>query len=151
MTDRWLVIRVELLFGAAEEFDPPPGRDFLVAAYDTFGELADAINSAFARWDVSHLHEFRLTDGRTIGLAEEDDQNVEDETNVELGDAVKVGDSFTYVFDLGDDWTHRCTVLRDDFDPEEEFGGPPDSSPVPIFGWGMIPDQYGRITPDDDD
>jgi len=144
----WLVVRVELLSGATEDLYPPPGRDFLVAPYDTFGELAEAINSAFARWDLSHLHEFRLDGDRAIGIVEADDQDVEDEANIEVGETVKVGDTFTYIFDFGDDWTHRCTVLRDDFDPKEEFGEPPESSPVPVFGWGTIPDQYGRNTPE---
>jgi hypothetical protein len=53
------------------------------------------------------------------------------------------GDSFDYTFDFGDDWRHRLTVEPEKADPLEEYGAKP-SSPVPIWGWGMIPDQYWR-------
>jgi len=61
--------------------------------------------------------------------------------------ALGAGDSFTYMFDFGDGWEHQCTVLRDDADPVEEYGRAPDEI-VPIFGWGTLPDQYGRSEPD---
>lgn len=56
--------------------------------------------------------------------------------------------TFEYVFDLGDEWTHRCEVRAVGVNPMEEFGDEP-TGPVPLFGWGSIPDQYGRLTPDD--
>jgi len=59
----WLQIRVDLLGTAASDLDPCPGRILIVAPAHTFEELADAINQAFARWDLSHLHEFELADG----------------------------------------------------------------------------------------
>lgn len=52
--------------------------------------------------------------------------------------------SFVYVFDLGDDWRHRCEIQSVDVDPAEAYGTLPDT-PVPIWGWGWFPDQYGRI------
>lgn len=58
------------------------------------------------------------------------------------------GSAFEYVFDLGDDWRHRCEVQSTDVDPEEEYGAPLDQ-PVPIWGWGWIPDEYGRVTEDE--
>ena len=33
--------------------------------------------------------------------------------------AVKPGEEFVYVFDLGDDWRHRCVVDTDKVDPHE--------------------------------
>ena len=51
--------------------------------------------------------------------------------------------SFDYTFDFGDDWRHRCAVGPEKADPEEEYGEKP-SAPVAIWGWGAIPDQYGR-------
>jgi len=41
------------------------------------------------------------------------------------------------------------TVLRGKVDPTQESGV---ASPeiVPVFGWGTIPDQYGRTTPEND-
>ena len=54
-----------------------------------------------------------------------------------------LGEEFEYVFDLGDNWRHRCVVEREKADPVEEYGALPDR-PVAIWGWGSIPDQYGR-------
>jgi hypothetical protein len=53
------------------------------------------------------------------------------------------------VFDLGDNWQHRCTVEREKGDPLEKYGEVP-KAPVAIWGWGSIPDQYGRRGFDDD-
>jgi hypothetical protein len=52
-------------------------------------------------------------------------------------------------FDLGDHWRHRCVVERDKADPVKEYGHVPDR-PVAIWGWGSIPDQYGRVSFDGD-
>src|SRR5439155_14019941 len=59
----WYVVRVELLSGLGEEFDPPSGRDFLVSPQHSFRQFANAINQAFARWDLGHLYAFRFADG----------------------------------------------------------------------------------------
>jgi len=53
------------------------------------------------------------------------------------------------VFDLGDNWQHRCTVEPKKGDPLEEYGIVP-KGPVAIWGWGSIPDQYGRRSFDDE-
>jgi len=42
----------------------------IVGPSHTFEQFAEAIDAAFARWDLSHLHEFELTDGRRIGYLE---------------------------------------------------------------------------------
>lgn len=49
---------------------PSPGRVFIVGPSHSFSGLADAINQAFARWDLAHLHEFELADGRRIDRSE---------------------------------------------------------------------------------
>ena len=48
-----------------------------------------------------------------------------------------------YVFDFGDDWTHLCTVGPERADPVKAYGMVP-TRPAAIFGWGDLPDQYGR-------
>ena len=74
-----------------------------------------------------------------------------DEATETLGAAsLKVGETFEYVFDLGDSWEYDCTVFRINVDPHEELGATPHGI-VPVFGWGAIPDQYGRIRPDTDE
>ena len=50
---------------------------------------------------------------------------------------------FLFTFDLGDNWTHRGVVGKEKVDPVEVLGIRPDR-PLPYWGWGTIPDQYGR-------
>jgi hypothetical protein len=134
----WLRIRVDLLGGGGIECDPPPGRIFVVGPSHTFEQLAIAIDAAFARWDLSHLHEFELADGRL------------DHAKLQVCRTVKPGDEFEYVFDLGDNWRHRCVVDPGKADPLVEYGVVP-GGPVAIWGWGSIPDQYGRESFDGDE
>jgi hypothetical protein len=54
-----------------------------------------------------------------------------------------------YVFDLGDDWAHLCTVGAQRIDPVEALGILP-GMPLPYWGWGDIPDQYRRQWDGDD-
>jgi Plasmid pRiA4b ORF-3-like protein len=143
-------VRVELLHGRGIELEPPPGRIMLVGPRHTFAELAEAIDAAFARWDLSHLHLFELGDGRFLGAPDDDGFGppTVDDASLRVPDTVREGETFTYVFDLGDDWTHRCTVEARGVDPIDAYGIVPEL-PVPIWGWGSIPDQYGRRTSDD--
>jgi Plasmid pRiA4b ORF-3-like protein len=146
----WLRIRVDLLGGCDIECDPPPGRVFIVGPSHTFEQFAEAIDAAFARWDLSHLHEFELGDGRKIGYPD-DEYAPElvwlDHAQLKVARETKPGDEFTYTFDFGDNWEHRCVVESEKADPTEEYGLVP-PAPVPIWGWGWIPDQYGRRSAD---
>lgn len=45
---------------------PRPGRVFAAARSHTFATLADAIDTAFARWDRAHLYAFKLADGTRV-------------------------------------------------------------------------------------
>lgn len=51
--------------------------------------------------------------------------------------------------DLGGDWTHQCVVGEVKVDLLEVLGIRPDA-PLPYWGWGSIPDQYGRRWATDD-
>ena len=98
---------------------------------------------------ISHLHEFELAGGRRIGFVDPDpfegQIEVEGQEAVKVAQAVEPGDEFEFVFDFGDRWRHRCGVLAGEADPREEYGaGPLPKRPVPTWGWGSIPDQYGR-------
>src|SRR5439155_631024 len=89
--------------------DPTPGRVFLVGPSHSFEQFASAIDAAFARWDLSHLHTFELSDGRRIGYP--DDEFAPelvwlDHTKLKVTKEVKPGEEFTYVFDLGDHRLH---------------------------------------------
>jgi hypothetical protein len=142
----WLRIRVDLLGGGGIECDPSPGRVFIVGPSHSFERFAEAIDAAFARWDLSHLHSFELSDGRLIGYPDdtfEPDVVWLDHAKLRVAREVKPGEEFEYVFDLGDNWRHRCVVEPGKADPLEEYGEVPDR-PVVTWGWGWIPDQYGR-------
>lgn len=159
MARTWLSVRVELLGGRGDEPWPWPGRIFAVGPTHTFMDLADAINTAFARWDRAHLSQFVLADGRIV---------TDEETGLEATSSIggpitealdivtaKVmktldpGAAFEYTFDFGDNWTHRCLIGEDLVDPVEVLGIRP-AAPLPYRGWGNIPDQYGRRWEDDD-
>jgi hypothetical protein len=149
----WLSIQVDLVSGRGERYWPRPGRIFAAARSHSFSQLADAINAAFARWDLAHLYQFVLTDGRRIGQPEFNDFDEEDEELID-GDRTKLstlkpGEQFLYEFDFGDSWLHLCTVAQAPIDPATELGVKP-TEPLPYWGWGVIPDQYGRRWAEDD-
>lgn len=138
-------IRVDLVSGRADELWPRPGRIFAAARSHTFNQRGTAIDDAFARWDRSHLHQFYLADGPRIGdpkWADDVDDEVLDAARLTLG-RLKAGDQFVYEFDLGDSWLHRCAIAPRRIDPTEQLGIVP-TRPLPCWGWGTIPDQYGR-------
>jgi hypothetical protein len=65
---------VILISKAGQELVDPPGRDLLMNSTHTFADLASAIDRGFARWDLSHLHEFRFADGRRVIMMEGADE-----------------------------------------------------------------------------
>jgi Plasmid pRiA4b ORF-3-like protein len=148
----WLQIQVELEGGAGVTCDPPPGRVVLVGPGHTFLQLAETIDDAFARWDLAHLHAFELPDGRFVGLPDSGPPfgaapRWLDHRAIEVLGAVAPGDRFAYTFDLTEAWRHDCRVLDETIDPLELFGERP-VRPAITFGWGWIPDQYGREAAD---
>ena len=146
----WLSIRVDLVEGGGRSFWPRPGRILAAARTHTFADLAEAIDDAFARWDRAHLYEFRLLDGTRIGLPEHDwcEEACLDGRRTKLS-RLETGADFLYVFDFGDGWHHLCTVGKQRIDPLDELGIVP-TKPLPHWGWGEIPDQYGRRWAEDD-
>lgn len=159
MARTWLSVTVELLGGRGSELWPWPGRVFAIGPSHTFQQFADAINTAFARWDRSHLSMFTLADGRVVA----DEETGAEMTAAPIGpvlaplkiltarvsETVAPGAEFQFTFDLGDNWTHRCLVGPEKIDPYQVLGVLPDR-PLPYWGWGDIPDQYGRRWADDD-
>jgi Plasmid pRiA4b ORF-3-like protein len=142
-----LAITVELVHGVHPgDLWPRPGRVLIAARITTFEQLGNAIDDAFARWDHNHLHEFTLADGTMITPARwwdgEEPEGSLNGANVRLG-RLRPGEQFAYTFDLGDNWQHLCTVAPQRADPLETLGIIPDR-PLPCWGWGDIPDQYGR-------
>jgi len=159
MDKRWPSIRVDLIGGRGQILDPRPGRTFAVPPSCTFDEFGEAIDLAFARWDLSHLRQFTLEDG-TLVVDEETADELRASAlgggtiprivplSAKVSRHTKVGSRFRYVFDLGDDWTHACTVQKH-VNPLEVSGDNP-ARPTAYLGWGTIPDQYGRRWESDD-
>ncbi|MGO1539220.1 MAG: hypothetical protein ACTHW3_07585 [Leucobacter sp.] len=159
MARTWLSVSVELLGGRGEDLWPRPGRIFAVGPSHTFEDLAEAINVAFARWDMSHISEFTLADGT---LVSDPDSGLEllasiggpislplDISTTKVARTLKFRDEFQFIFDLGDGWTHRCVIEDHRVDPVEVLGIRP-KKPLAYWGWGAIPDQYGRRWSHDD-
>lgn len=148
----WLTVRVVLL---GRDGDPPgaeAGRVLLVRADHTFAEFADAVDTAFARWDLTPPHAFSVAGRRLWSDVTVADGRgrAEPSTAVQVGEVgLRAGSTFRYLFDLGERWDHFCEVERVDVDPLAEYGDEPEQ-PVPVFGWGTIADQYGREREDDD-
>ena len=121
----------------------------LVGPHHIFKDLAEEIDRAFARWDLAHLHEFEFPDGRRYGIPDDEyGQPIIDYEQVKVSAVVRKGAMFFYVFDLGDNWRHRCRVVGSNLNPVEVAGIVPER-PIPVWGWGSIPDQYGRRWEDD--
>ena len=153
MARTWLAIEVELLGGRGRDCDPPPGRVMIVGPSHTFAQFAEVIDQAFARWYLSHLHEFGLPDGRLVGYPDdtyEPDLVWLDHAKLKVAREVKPGTEFSYVFARGDSWRHRCWIQESKVDPIEAYGVVP-AMPVAVWGWGSIPDQYGRRSRDGQD
>ncbi len=152
MTRTWLSIRVDLVEGHGEHLWPRPGRIFAAARTHTFQQLADAIDDAFARWDRSHIQEFTLGDRTRLCMPDPfwdiENEKTEDFRHVKLS-RLRPGEQFVYVFDLGDNWAHLCTIGPERIDPTETLGIVP-GDPLPYWGWGDIPDQYRRRWDGDD-
>ncbi len=147
----WLHIEVRLTGNRRLALDPPPGRVLLCHVEHTFADLADGIDTAFGRWDPVHIHEFEV-DGRTFVGGALDDEG--DDATIYTEDVAldelkgRPGLTFRYLFDPGEGWTHDCEVVATDVevDPDDEL-----DDVVPVYGWGSIPDQYGRDVPEDFD
>lgn len=145
MARPWLSIRVDLVEGGGHaSIWPRPGRIFAAARRHTFAALATAIDDAFARWDRAHLHRFtprRRHPDRPTRLEGDDDWGhappLTDGRRLTLG-RPSGDEQFLYTFDLGDDWTHLCTVAPARIDPLQTVGNAPDT-PLPYWGWARSP------------
>ncbi|MFF5175917.1 hypothetical protein ACFY3U_25285 [Micromonospora sp. NPDC000089] len=133
--------------GRGQDWWPRPGRVFAAGAAHTFAELAEAIDVAFGRWDLGHLRMFVLPGQVELSWSAWRDgpafPGTLDGRSCRL-DLLRPGDSFAYLFDLGADWTHLCTVR-----PADEACPVAPGAPRPLRGWGLLPDQYGRRLPDE--
>jgi hypothetical protein len=129
-------IEVQLMSGSHLPEGWMPGRWFQAPGSATLLELGEAIDASLGRWDLGHERSFAIGE-RTHKVGGEGDAN--ETTLDQLG--LTAGSTFTYVFDLGDEWIHHCLV-RNVAPDLMTFGRKPDR-PVAVYGWGSMPDQYG--------
>ena len=98
------------------------------------------------------MHKFTLADGVEITALDQWDGEAP-EGSLESAQTrlsqLAPGEQFAYLFDFGDNWAHLCTVAVPRVDPLDELGIVP-AAPLPYFGWGEMPDQYGRRWDSDD-
>lgn len=144
----WMTLRFVLTSRGGEPLSHPPGRVVLAHADHTFADVADCVDPAFGRWDLSPDHRFTLPD-RVVSSADEfEDVDASDELTLTEG-GLRLGSTFTYEFDPDERWQHAGEVTDHDIDPLDLYDDEPDD-PVCIDGWGVLPDQYGRHREDDD-
>src|SRR5688500_12861940 len=74
----WMTIRVDLIGRQGERLQPPPGRILLAHPDHVFAELADAVDNAFGRWDITPLHEFTIGGRRVLPGGDPDDTDAAD-------------------------------------------------------------------------
>lgn len=98
---------------ALEGSKPPIWRRFLVADSVSLAQLHDILQVVMG-WEGGHLHEFDRG-GERIGLPDPDFDGGEltDERKVRLNQLLKLErDYLKYVYDFGDDWSHRITLEK---------------------------------------
>lgn len=134
---------MDLVAGRGEILRPAPGRVMLVPPTATFADLGLGVDLALGRWDVTRRRSFRTG---WHGRHERRDTAIgELGPDVVVHGAVSKGLRFEYAFDDDEKWVHECLV--EDFVARRETQGLA-PIPVPILGWGTIPDQFGRDTPE---
>jgi Plasmid pRiA4b ORF-3-like protein len=139
-------LQVVLVSGAHLPEGWMPGRVFAAPGNCVLWELAVAIDASLGRWDLTHERDFTVKGKRIDGDAEA--RGADRFTLDSLG--LARGDVFEYEFDLGDSWVHRCLVLNVAPDLYKQWEGWRPEAPSPLYGWGSLPDQYGRETDTDD-
>jgi len=99
-----------------EDIKPAVSRRFAVPGKMTLGRLHEVIQVVMG-WTNSHLHEFKIK-GRCYGMIDDDmdwgsSKKTFDEWGTTLCDVVSDPDTkFTYMYDFGDGWQHRCKVMK---------------------------------------
>jgi Plasmid pRiA4b ORF-3-like protein len=120
---------------------PKIWRRFAVPDYLSLDRLHDVIQIVMG-WTDSHTHEFFIKDEHYTETPEPGDAATEEGGVILAGLDLKKGDTFSYVYDWGDEWRHLVTLEEKHSDssryedpiacidgemacPLEDVGGPP--------------------------
>lgn len=142
MAELWLRIEVVLTAGDGGPVVPSPGRVMVVPPSATLDEFGLAVDIAFGRWDTMRDRSFTR---QTLARKSQRRRDRHLSPDAVLASVLSVGDHFVYVFDSDRGWTHECLVEEALEDDDTTDLAP---IPVPLVGWGAIPDQDGRMTRD---
>ena len=104
--ERFFLLKVQLL-----GFKPPIWRRILISNKARFSDLHYEIQEKFG-WDNDHLAGFFAGKGYTGELCSTEDFPGSFTPDPKLYRYLRVGVSFGYIFDFGDDWRHRITVEK---------------------------------------
>jgi hypothetical protein len=153
MPRTWLSVRVDLVSGRGEDLWPRPGRLFAAARAMTFGQFAAAIDDAFGRWDLAHLHTVELTDG-TLLIGPGDNW---DDPPQAVRSSAATGRScpaWPWASSSPTPSTSATTgpicarsAISSSIRTRRSGGAGPAGG---VLGWGSLPDQYGRRFDEDD-
>lgn len=111
--DRWppnvgdaFLLRVSL-----NDIEPEIWRRFVAPVALSLSELHEVLQIVMG-WTNSHMHGFEANDLRFEPPHSDNLVTAIDERAVTLGAVTRVGASFTYRYDFGDDWEHEVRVER---------------------------------------
>jgi hypothetical protein len=124
MSRSWPSNPIELVQGRGEDCWPRPGPIFAAGRTHTFGQLATAIDDAFARGNAPTCTSSGWP--TAPGSADPTSQKTSTTTcSTSAGSPLgrlKPAEQFAYEFDFGDSWTHLCTIATRRIDPLETLG-----------------------------
>lgn len=111
---------------AIDGIHPPIWRKIALDGEMTLRTLHHVIQAAFG-WTDSHLHEFvveeqtysMLDNENVLDTIEEIDQIPLDDRKAKLQRLVYPGQTFTYLYDFGDSWTHVIKVEKIETRPQK--------------------------------
>lgn len=103
-----LTLRISL-----DSVTPEVWRTIMVPESLPLTRLHDVIQAAMG-WDDSHLHSYKFGDTEyTDKQLNPESDWADDEGKMTLKKAVlSVGDTFSYTYDMGDNWKHTITVVE---------------------------------------
>ena len=116
----------------------------LVPPTATFDDFGLGVDLALGRWDITRPRSFRTGwhgrhERRGAGPGDLPPDRL-------MHVAVAKGTQFEYLFDDDEKWIHEC-VVEELVGRRLTDGRPP--IPVPLLGWGSVPDQFGRTSPEE--
>jgi hypothetical protein len=142
-------MKLILLKVTLEGIDPPIWRQIKISSDATLLDLHYVIQNAF-RWTNSHLFLFKIGSMKFVHTQdwEEDSYRFQAAELASLGGfipkLVSKGSTFSYIYDMGDDWVHEILVENIEDSPKTLFGaicldgkraGPPENI-------GSVPGYY---------